>query len=430
MSAYFERRQYVRFKTVLDEMRQKDVIGALRQLGDDLKQEQGLSIAQAEFWSDTLDRWAEDLVDPTTSGACPGSKVEGQPAAVDRPRSPPDPRRRGQPPRGDPGRRAGPPRPRRRGVRQAGQGALEDPGRPQGPGRQGDRADQGPARRRGRVRPRDRPARAGRPSSWRRRPASWPRPRPAPPAIAAETDAIELLLQSKRINPKGGGGGGIVARRRRPGDDRRLGPGPGGQRPEPEGSPRGPGDLAGHRRVRPGPPRGIPGRPRPVLQQARARPRRPLTGRRPEARGGSRMRPTRRRRSRKLAAAALAAAAMPGLALARPGPGAGRPRPDRLKSRPGSRCQGRSGRRDRPSSRGDPDASRRSRRTVSSAASADQGQIRLPGQATAGEPRRGDPASPPATPPDPRGGTPAPHLGLPSRRRPSGGRSPSRRAGR
>jgi hypothetical protein len=29
-----------------------------------------------------------------------------------------------------------------------------------------------------------------------------------PPAIAAETEAIELLLQSKRINPKGGGGGG------------------------------------------------------------------------------------------------------------------------------------------------------------------------------------------------------------------------------
>jgi hypothetical protein len=28
------------------------------------------------------------------------------------------------------------------------------------------------------------------------------------PAIAAETDAIELLLQSRRINPKGGGGGG------------------------------------------------------------------------------------------------------------------------------------------------------------------------------------------------------------------------------
>jgi hypothetical protein len=28
------------------------------------------------------------------------------------------------------------------------------------------------------------------------------------PAIAAETEAIELLLKSRRINPKGGGGGG------------------------------------------------------------------------------------------------------------------------------------------------------------------------------------------------------------------------------
>ena len=77
MSAYFERRRYVRFKTVLDEMRQKDVIGALRQLGDDLKKEQGLSIAQCEFWSDNLDRWAEDLVDPINSGVCPGSKAKG-----------------------------------------------------------------------------------------------------------------------------------------------------------------------------------------------------------------------------------------------------------------------------------------------------------------------------------------------------------------
>jgi hypothetical protein len=34
------------------------------------------------------------------------------------------------------------------------------------------------------------------------------RPETGAPAIAAETEAIELLLQSKRINPKGGGGGG------------------------------------------------------------------------------------------------------------------------------------------------------------------------------------------------------------------------------
>jgi hypothetical protein len=34
------------------------------------------------------------------------------------------------------------------------------------------------------------------------------RPETGPPAIGAETDAIELLLQSRRINPRGGGGGG------------------------------------------------------------------------------------------------------------------------------------------------------------------------------------------------------------------------------
>ncbi|WP_246196391.1 hypothetical protein [Aquisphaera giovannonii] len=34
------------------------------------------------------------------------------------------------------------------------------------------------------------------------------KPETGGPAIAAETEAIELLLQSKRINPKGGGGGG------------------------------------------------------------------------------------------------------------------------------------------------------------------------------------------------------------------------------
>lgn len=34
------------------------------------------------------------------------------------------------------------------------------------------------------------------------------RPETGSPAIGAETEAIELLLMSKRINPKGGGGGG------------------------------------------------------------------------------------------------------------------------------------------------------------------------------------------------------------------------------
>lgn len=74
MQAYFERRHLLRYKTVLDEMRAQDAVGSLRQLGDDLPKETGISIAQAEFWSDTFDRWADDLVDPACSGKCPGCK--------------------------------------------------------------------------------------------------------------------------------------------------------------------------------------------------------------------------------------------------------------------------------------------------------------------------------------------------------------------
>ena len=74
MQSYFERRRFQRFKTVLDEMRTQDAIGSLRQIGDDIKVETGMSIAQCEFWSDTLDRWADDLVDPACCGKCPGGK--------------------------------------------------------------------------------------------------------------------------------------------------------------------------------------------------------------------------------------------------------------------------------------------------------------------------------------------------------------------
>jgi hypothetical protein len=68
MQSYFERRPFMRFKTVLEDMRKQDVIGSLRQLGEDLKKENGISIAQCDYWSDTLDRWAEDLVDPASGG--------------------------------------------------------------------------------------------------------------------------------------------------------------------------------------------------------------------------------------------------------------------------------------------------------------------------------------------------------------------------
>ena len=102
------------------------------------------------------------------------------------------------------------------------------------------------------------------------------RPETGSPAIAAETEAIELLLQSKRINPKGGGGGGSS-------------PGGGGERhdqdsalallgggAEREGGAGRPRRLAGDRRVGAVAARGVPHGPGRVFQPARTRPGRTL----------------------------------------------------------------------------------------------------------------------------------------------------------
>ena len=74
MQAYFERRRMNQFKTVLEEMREFKVLEGLDELQETIPKKQGLSIAQAEFWADSLDRWADDLVDPACSGQCPGCK--------------------------------------------------------------------------------------------------------------------------------------------------------------------------------------------------------------------------------------------------------------------------------------------------------------------------------------------------------------------
>ena len=70
MQAYFERRRFLKFQTVLEEMKSEEVVASLRDLADDMSSEPGLSIAQCEYWWDTMDRWAEDLVDPACSGTC------------------------------------------------------------------------------------------------------------------------------------------------------------------------------------------------------------------------------------------------------------------------------------------------------------------------------------------------------------------------
>jgi hypothetical protein len=207
MSAYFERRQYVRFKTVLDEMREKDVIAALRQLGDDLKRENGLSIAQAEFWSDTLDRWAEDLVDPAKSGKCPGSKAKGSlpPSVVLevlqilegevnlREETRVAEQARSAIAVEESSKTA-------KGLSKNQDGLMERVVKVVEKIRELPDAEEDFAKELALL---EQVAIVMEEST-----EILAKPETGAPAIAAETEAIELLLQSKRINPKGGGGGG------------------------------------------------------------------------------------------------------------------------------------------------------------------------------------------------------------------------------
>ena len=64
LDAYAERRPQPALRTVLEEMKELDVLGSLRQLSSEIPAETGLSIARSEFWSDTFDRWADELVPP------------------------------------------------------------------------------------------------------------------------------------------------------------------------------------------------------------------------------------------------------------------------------------------------------------------------------------------------------------------------------
>jgi hypothetical protein len=207
MQSYFERRGFLQVKTVLDDMKKQDVIGGLRQIGDDLRREKGLAISQCEFWSDTLDRWAEDLVDPASAGACPGSKsrsslppsvvlevlqiLEGEVNLREETRV---------------AEQARPALEAEDHSRQAGKLSGTQKDLRERVDRVTDRIRELP----------DSEAEFSREilllgevsEVMTDATGILARPETGGPAIAAETEAIELLLQSRRINPRGGGGGG------------------------------------------------------------------------------------------------------------------------------------------------------------------------------------------------------------------------------
>ncbi len=207
LSAYFARRRANKFKLVLDEMKEFDVLAGIRAISDDIPKEQGMSIAQCEFWSDTLDRWADDLVDPACKGSCTGGKSRDSlppsiilellqilEAEVNL-------------------------REETRVVEQA-KSAQSDDEYAKDADKLAEKQEQLQVRIQkvlGRIRElpefevhftQEIQILEAVDSVMGEAVAILASPDTGPAAIAAETEAIELLLQSKRINPNGGGGGG------------------------------------------------------------------------------------------------------------------------------------------------------------------------------------------------------------------------------
>ncbi len=77
LEAYFQRKQDQRFKTLLEQMKKTEVVAALARIGDDVKANlSGRGINASEFWADTLDRWAEEMVGAAEAGESKDSKPQ------------------------------------------------------------------------------------------------------------------------------------------------------------------------------------------------------------------------------------------------------------------------------------------------------------------------------------------------------------------
>ena len=63
LEAYFQRKPVGYFKKVLGEMKKTRVVQELNRVGERAADNfSGNAIHGAEFWADTLDRWAEEMV--------------------------------------------------------------------------------------------------------------------------------------------------------------------------------------------------------------------------------------------------------------------------------------------------------------------------------------------------------------------------------
>ncbi len=83
LEAYYDRRKDDKFLRILKEMEEYEVVSKLNDLSDRVRNNfSGESISRAEYWGDTLDRWAEELVSASKCGQCKGCKGDSLPPSI------------------------------------------------------------------------------------------------------------------------------------------------------------------------------------------------------------------------------------------------------------------------------------------------------------------------------------------------------------
>jgi len=83
LEAYFARKPEMHFKNIIGQMKETQVIRALSTLGDQAAVNlSGNSMAGAEFWADTLDRWAEEMVAASDCKSCSSCSADSLPPEI------------------------------------------------------------------------------------------------------------------------------------------------------------------------------------------------------------------------------------------------------------------------------------------------------------------------------------------------------------
>ncbi|MEY2600216.1 MAG: hypothetical protein RLZZ142_2475, partial [Verrucomicrobiota bacterium] len=207
LDAYTTRKQDDRFKKILVEMQQSEVVRSLAQAKDKLQADlHGQTFHSAEYWADTLDRWAEELV---AASQCKGSSSCSSESL------PPEivlkvmQALREEMQLRDQTREAEDAKPAIQAAQYSHTAKLLET-------KQGDIASLTRSAVEDILKIADAPAKFAKElrllnavlDVMKDASSLLAAPNTGAPTIAAETEAIELLLQSKRPNPKSGGGGG------------------------------------------------------------------------------------------------------------------------------------------------------------------------------------------------------------------------------